>query len=95
MIFSSTPAYRFSGMALISIPPIISVNQWTPEISLPKTVMPIMIIQPVHSIRFRIVPKIYLLISKGALPMIIHVSMVCEEGKDASGCVLPGMIMGL
>ena len=73
----------------------MSVNQCTPEISLPTTVIPMIVVHMILSALHRTSLFTYLQRSGTALPIITHTSIVCEDGKDASGWTLPGMMIGL
>ena len=80
---------------LINIPPIISVNQCTPDISLPIIVTAIMAQQSAVRIFCSAFFLIYFFITIMALPIMIQTIMVCDDGKEAPGKSLPGMMTGL
>ena len=89
-----TAANRNSSVALSSMPPIISVNQCTPQYSLPPTVTRVI---RKHRTLMKAPKRFPKYLSDTIITAIITViiSMVCDDGNDASGAVSPGIIIGL
>ena len=83
-----------SRVVLRSMPPIMSVHQCTPQYSLPATVTRVTM---KHTMRTSAPVPFSKYLSEMIIVAIITVimSMVWDDGKDASGAVSPGIMTGL